>query len=71
MDVAWKLGVGSRLDDWELRMSMRSFWTHFHPPANYWIIGHIPKWIDREQVRCLPWPDPIESAKMRICCIRP
>jgi len=63
MDVAWKLGVGSQMGDWELRMSMRSFWMHLRADSNYWIIGHIPAWIDRKQIRCLPWPDPYKHCK--------
>jgi hypothetical protein len=63
MDVAWKLGVGSPANDWELRMSMRSFWSHYRAQANYWIIGHIPAWIDTREVFCLPWPDPYRRCK--------
>ena len=63
MDVAWKLGVGSQIGDWELRMSMRSFWTYFREATDYWIIGHIPAWIGRDRVRCLPWPDPYQKCK--------
>jgi hypothetical protein len=63
MDVAWKVGVGSPAGDWELRMSMRSFWTHYRATANYWIIGHIPAWIDTREVFCLPWPDPYRRCK--------
>ena len=63
MDVAWMLGNGSRAGDWELRMSMRSFWTNYVATAKPWIIGHIPAWIDRQKVRCLPWPDPYRRCK--------
>jgi hypothetical protein len=63
MDVAWMLGSGSTANDWELRISMRSFWTHYLVAAKPWIIGHIPAWIDRRKVRCLPWPDPYQRCK--------
>jgi hypothetical protein len=63
MDVAWKLGIGSKLDDWELRMSMRSFWTYYRGAGKYWIIGHIPSWVDVQQIKCLPWPDPYRKCK--------
>jgi hypothetical protein len=63
MDVAWMLGRGSSAGDWELRMSMRSFWTHYNAAAKPWIIGHVPSWIDPRKVRCLPWPDPYRRCK--------
>jgi hypothetical protein len=63
VDVAWMLGSGSEADDWELRMSLRSFRRHYHADAQLWIIGHIPDWIDRSQVRCVPWPDPYSRNK--------
>jgi len=63
MDVAWMLGTGSRAGDWELRLSMRSVWTHYLGSAKPWIIGHIPSWIDRRKVICLPWPDPYQKCK--------
>jgi hypothetical protein len=63
MNVAWMLGPESLTGDWELRMSMRSFWTHYRSPAKPWLIGRIPSWICPEQVRCLPWPDPYRKSK--------
>ncbi len=63
MDVAWMLGNESRTGDWELRLSMRSFWKHYRAKAKPWIIGHIPAWIDTRKVRCIAWPDPYESCK--------
>jgi len=63
MDVAWMLGSGSTAGDWELRISMRSFRTYYLASARPWIIGHIPAWIDRTKVRCLPWPDPYRTCK--------
>ena len=63
MDVAWMLGTDSGTGDWELRMSMRSFWNNYRATAQLWIIGHIPAWIDRSKVSCLPWPDPYRKCK--------
>jgi len=63
MDVVWKVGNGSRVDDWELRMSMRSFVKNYHASANFWIIGHIPKWVDIEQVNCVACPNPYSHCK--------
>jgi hypothetical protein len=42
---------------------MRSFWTNYISKAKPWIIGYIPRWIDRQKVRCLPWPDPYRRCK--------
>jgi hypothetical protein len=63
MDVAWMLGTESGTGDWELRLSMRSFWKNYRGKGSPWIIGHIPPWIDRGKVRCLPWPDPYRRCK--------
>lgn len=63
MDVVWKLGIGGGADNWELRMSMRSFERNYAADANYWIIGYIPGWVDRTKVQCLPWPDPYQKCK--------
>jgi len=57
------LGTGSRTNDWELRLSLRSFWTNYIAAAQPWIIGYIPNWIDRRKVKCLPWPDPYLRCK--------
>ena len=57
------LGSDSDTGDWELRLSMRSFWTNYLAPTLPWIIGAIPEWIDRTKVRCLRWPDPYETCK--------
>jgi hypothetical protein len=63
VDVVWMLGNGSQFNDWELRMSMRSFEKHFRDCGQFWIIGSVPEWVNRETVRCLDWPDPYKSCK--------
>jgi hypothetical protein len=63
MNVAWMLGPENLTGDWELRMSMRSFWMHYRSPSKPWIIGRIPEWISQEKVRCLSWPDPYRGRK--------
>jgi len=63
MDVAWMLGVEGPAGGWELRMSMRSFWTHYRAAAKFWIIGLIPSWIDPQKVKCITWPDPYRRCK--------
>ena len=42
-------------------MSPRSFWRNYR--AQLWIIGHIPAWIDRRKISCLPWPDPYRTCR--------
>ena len=49
--------------DWELRLSMRSFWKHYRAKAKPWIIGHIPAWIDTGKSDALRGTDPYESCK--------
>jgi hypothetical protein len=63
MNVAWMLGPETVTGDWELRISMRSFWMHYRSSSKPWIIGRIPAWISQEKVRCLSWPDPYRSRK--------
>ncbi|MFN2976895.1 hypothetical protein [Terriglobus aquaticus] len=63
MDVAWMVGNCSRNDDWELRMSMRSFYRNYRGRGRAWIIGCPPAWIDRSRVRCILWPDPYQACK--------
>lgn len=57
------LGPESGTGDWELRLSMRSFWTNYLAAAQPWIIGTVPEWIDENKVRCLHWPDPYDTCK--------
>lgn len=63
VDVVWMLGKGSSVNDWELRMSMRSFRCYYKAEAVFWLIGHIPDWVDRELIRCIEWPDSYRSNK--------
>ena len=63
MDVAWMLGPETVTDDWELRMSMRSFWKHYRSSSMPWIVGRIPPWISRTRVRCVLWPDPYRAQR--------
>lgn len=63
MDVAWMLGSGSNVDNWEIRIGLRSFLRHYKATASLWIIGTIPSWIDRRLIKCIDWPDPYRSNK--------
>jgi hypothetical protein len=63
VDVAWMLGGDNTANDWELRYSLRSFWTHYLANSAPWIIGRLPKWLDPTKVRFVPWPDPYSKCK--------
>jgi hypothetical protein len=63
-DVCWMVGNTGSWDNWELRLSMRSFAQHYQcPDALFTLIGRIPHWIDREMVRCLEFSDPFSHNK--------
>ena len=38
------LGSESKMDDWELRYSLRSLEANYRGLERVWIIGHLPKW---------------------------
>lgn len=44
IDVVYKLGTGSKLNDLELRYSLRSL-SFFSDLGNIWIVGHKPDWV--------------------------
>lgn len=45
IDVVYKLGIGSKHNDVELKYSLRSL-SNFKDLGKVYIIGHKPKWID-------------------------
>ncbi len=58
------LGTGSRDDDYEVRLSLRSFAQNYAcEGARFWVIGHIPHWLDQNAVRCIPYDDPYRHNK--------
>jgi len=63
VDVAWMLGGENTANDWDLRYSLRSFWTHYLSSSAPWIIGRLPKWVDPTKVKFVPWPDPYTKCK--------
>ncbi len=71
MDVVWMLGP-TRNNDWELRYSMRSFYTHYQAESQAWIIGRIPSWIDQSLVNCIPFPNPYphKDGNLLNCALR-
>lgn len=44
VDVVYKLGIGSRFNDAELRYSLRSL-KNFLPLRNVYLVGHRPNWV--------------------------
>ena len=44
MDAVYMNGSESKLDDWELRYSLRSLEKNYKNLERVWIIGHLPKW---------------------------
>jgi hypothetical protein len=63
IDCVWMLGKDSDFDNWEVRYSLRSCLKNFRDMGTPWIIGVIPDWIDRNEVRCIDFPDPYTSCK--------
>lgn len=49
IDVVYKLGIGSRFEDKELRYSLRSL-SNFKDLGKVFIIGHKPNWINYEKL---------------------
>lgn len=49
IDVIYKLGVGSKFEDKELRYSLRSL-SNFKDLGNVFIIGHQPNWINYDHI---------------------
>jgi hypothetical protein len=64
-DLVYYLGVGSAADNWELRMSLRSFVQHFKDLGHIYIIGYVPAWLDRDVkgVTHIPMEDAYKSCK--------
>lgn len=53
--VFYPLGTGSKLKDFELRMSLRSIEKHLSNYGEVWIVGEKPDWI--QNVNHIPFPD--------------
>jgi hypothetical protein len=63
-DIVYKVGPGSKADDWELRYSLRSVRRCFRDCGTIWIVGHCPEWLDGgDELRVVPWPDPYDQNK--------
>lgn len=52
MDVVIPLGTGSRWDDNELRYALRSLEMHMPNIGNVYVIGHRPKWANKN-LKCV------------------
>jgi len=55
INVFYPLGTGSKLDNFELRMSLRSVEKYLSNYSNVWIVGEYPDWI--QGVNYIPFPD--------------
>lgn len=54
MDAVYVLGTGSKMNDFELRMSIRSLHKNMVGIDNIWLIGEKPEWYIGNHV---PYPD--------------
>lgn len=59
-DICYKLGIGSKYQDDELRYSLRSL-SNFKDLGKVYIVGHKPRWI--QNVIHIPASDPYEVNK--------
>lgn len=66
IDVCYMLGTESEADDWELRLSLRSWRKHF-ALNRFIIVGHCPAWLGNDDLRRAvvhaPFPDPYRHNK--------
>ncbi|MEM7601608.1 MAG: hypothetical protein AAF357_09355, partial [Verrucomicrobiota bacterium] len=66
IDVVYLVGTGAAdTDDWELRISLRSWLQHFPELRTLWIVGHRPGWLDLDhpRIRYLAAGDPYQKNK--------
>lgn len=72
MDVCYTLGKGSKLKDFELRMSIRSVEKYLGNVGKVWIIGEIPEFIQNVNHipahDLYPVPDRNIMTKLTIAC---
>lgn len=61
MDAVYMLGSESKLDDWELRYSLRSIEKHYKGLQRVWIVGHLPQWV--QGIKHVAQGDPYKSNK--------
>lgn len=72
MDIVYTLGRGSKYNDFELRMSLRSLEENLSSFDKVWIVGHLPGWI--QNVEHIPAEDtnPISDRnifeKLKLAC---
>ena len=67
MDIIYTLSkeAAESTDDWELRMSLRSWVMNYANLGMIFIVGHAPKWLDLEhrKIDHIPFPDSYRSNK--------
>lgn len=56
MTFVYPLGSGSKHDDFELKLSLRSVEKYCNP-TEVFIIGEKPSWLDTDYARFIPYPD--------------
>tara|TARA_B110000495_G_C23018961_1_gene604102 strand:- start:618 stop:1349 length:732 start_codon:yes stop_codon:yes gene_type:complete len=61
MDAVYMISSESKLDDWELRYSLRSLEANYRGLERVWIIGHLPKWA--KAISHIKQGDPYKSNK--------
>lgn len=61
IDVVYKLGIGSKWQDNELRYSLRSLEQNFENLGNVFIVGNRPNWL--QNVIFIPALDPYKANK--------
>lgn len=64
IDLLYPLGNGSRLKDFELRMSLRSMERHLKGFDKVWIVGQKPEWL--QNVNFIPMKDDKNSPDYNI-----
>ena len=57
IDVVYKLGIGSKFNNKELKYSLRSL-KNFKNLGTIYIVGEKPHWIDKDIVVHIPASDP-------------
>jgi len=75
MDIVYPIGKGSRYNNFELRMSLRSLEKHLSNMGNVWIIGEKPDWIQnmnhihKHDINTVPDRNMME--KLKLACETP
>ncbi len=66
MDVVYALGTASKMDNTELRYSLRSLEKHGHNVDSVYIVGDWPAWLKSDLIKWIPAIDPHECCQRNI-----